>query len=99
MITVRPIKQISTRPYTGVVYNLELHSNTNSTEKEDQYFIDATSGLVSHNCFPKDVSALLAVANMHNVPTPVLSAAWTRNTTIDRPERDWEALTGRAVVN
>jgi UDPglucose 6-dehydrogenase len=50
-------------------------------------------------CFPKDISALLAVANMYSVPTPVLAAAWMRNTTIDRPERDWEALTGRAVVN
>jgi len=50
-------------------------------------------------CFPKDVNALLAVAKKLKVPTPVLLAIWKRNITIDRPERDWEELKGRAVNN
>ena len=97
MLKLENITHIGKVPYVGKVYNLELESDTNSIEKEDQYFIDATTGLVTHNCFPKDVSALLAFAKKIKVPTPVISAIWKRNTTIDRTERDWEKLKGRAV--
>jgi UDPglucose 6-dehydrogenase len=48
-------------------------------------------------CFPKDVSAFLAFAKKMKVPVPVITAIWKRNLTIDRPERDWEQLKGRAV--
>ena len=48
-------------------------------------------------CFPKDISALRFMAHELNIPTPVLDAAWNRNITIDRPEKDWEQLKGRAV--
>jgi UDPglucose 6-dehydrogenase len=48
-------------------------------------------------CFPKDVSAFLAFAKKLKIPTPVIEAIWKRNITIDRPERDWEQLKGRAV--
>jgi UDPglucose 6-dehydrogenase len=48
-------------------------------------------------CFPKDISAIRHVARELNVPTPVLDAAWNRNITIDRPEKDWEQLKGRAI--
>jgi hypothetical protein len=97
MIQIGPIKNIRKVSYSGKVYNLELKSNTNYIEKEDQYFIDANSGLITHNCFPKDISALRHVARELNIPTPVLDAAWNRNITIDRPEKDWEQLKGRAV--
>lgn len=48
-------------------------------------------------CFPKDISAIRHVARELNVPTPVLDSAWMRNITIDRPEKDWEMLKGRAI--
>lgn len=48
-------------------------------------------------CFPKDISAIIAEARKLNVKTPVLTAAWYRNISIDRPERDWEQMKGRAV--
>jgi len=48
-------------------------------------------------CFPKDISAIRHVARELNVPTPVLDAAWNRNINIDRPEKDWELLKGRAI--
>lgn len=57
---------------------------------------DGRTGYSGH-CFPKDLSALLEVAKIINVPTPILQATWDRNVTIDRPERDWEELKGRAV--
>jgi UDP-glucose 6-dehydrogenase len=97
MIQVISIKNITKTSYKGKVYNLELESKTTSVEREDQYFIDASSGIVTHNCFPKDISALRHVARELNVPTPVLDAAWNRNITIDRPEKDWEQMKGRAV--
>lgn len=48
-------------------------------------------------CFPKDISAMIAEARKLNVPTPVITAAWYRNVSIDRSERDWEQMKGRAV--
>lgn len=46
-------------------------------------------------CFPKDISALINLSD--RIDTPILDAVWSRNTTIDRPEKDWESLKGRAV--
>jgi nucleotide sugar dehydrogenase len=48
-------------------------------------------------CFPKDISAIRHVANTLDIPTPVLDSVWNRNITIDRPEKDWEQLKGRAI--
>lgn len=99
MIITSKLTAIRTKHYTGKVYNLELKSNTSSTEKEDQYFIDASSKLISHNCFPKDLSALMTYAKSKDVQTPLLRAVWDRNTIVDRPQRDWEKMKGRAVSN
>jgi len=48
-------------------------------------------------CFPKDINALIAYAQSLNIQTPLLKAVWKRNVLVDRPERDWEELKGRAV--
>ena len=48
-------------------------------------------------CFPKDISALINYAKTKDVQTPLLRAAWNRNVIVDRPERDWETLKGRAI--
>lgn len=50
------------------------------------------------SCFPKDVSALKNHAQSVGITTPILNAVWNRNVEIDRPERDWEQLKGRAVT-
>lgn len=97
MIKVTSIKTITKTSYKGKVYNLELESKTTSTEREDQYFIDAGSGMVTHNCFPKDISALINYAKTKDIQTPLLRAVWERNVIVDRPERDWEILKGRAI--
>lgn len=49
-------------------------------------------------CFPKDMSALREFGGRWGVPTPILSAAIERNDTLDRPEQDWKAKVGRAVL-
>jgi len=49
------------------------------------------------SCFPKDISALISVFKANNVDTLVLNSVWERNQTIDRIEKDWEFLKGRAI--
>lgn len=48
-------------------------------------------------CFPKDISAIINYAESKGVGTPLLKAVWKRNVLVDRPERDWQQLKGRAV--
>lgn len=47
-------------------------------------------------CFPKDLNALINVAQNLGVDPKVMMAAWNKNLEI-RPEKDWEQLKGRAV--
>ena len=49
------------------------------------------------SCFPKDINALIKIAEKMDVPPNILSAAWDTNTLV-RPEEDWKELKGRAVV-
>jgi UDPglucose 6-dehydrogenase len=49
------------------------------------------------SCFPKDINALNYIFQDLNLPSEILSAAIKRNETIDRPEKDWKKLKGRAV--
>ena len=49
------------------------------------------------SCFPKDLNALISIASESGVEPLVLTAAWQKNLEV-RPERDWEALKGRAVM-
>lgn len=48
-------------------------------------------------CFPKDLLALITLARENQIPRAVLVGAWLTNVNV-RPERDWEQLKGRAVV-
>jgi len=56
---------------------------------------DGRSGF-GGSCFPKDLNALISVANKIDVKPTVLNAVWEKNLEV-RPERDWEQLKGRAV--
>ena len=49
------------------------------------------------SCFPKDINSLIKLFEENNIESHVLSGSWKRNSTIDRPEKDWEKLKGRAV--
>ena len=49
------------------------------------------------SCFPKDVNALIKVAEDLSIKVPTLQGAWHTNLQV-RPEKDWEKLKGRAVV-
>ena len=50
------------------------------------------------SCFPKDVQAMINFAKQNGVSPNVLKGTWDTNLDV-RPERDWENLKGRAVVD
>jgi|TARA_R110000851_G_scaffold190430_1_gene341043 nucleotide sugar dehydrogenase len=50
------------------------------------------------SCFPKDIQALISYGESCGVSMNVLRGAWETNLKV-RPERDWEQLRGRAVVD
>jgi len=50
------------------------------------------------SCFPKDIQALISYGESCGVSMNVLRGAWETNLEV-RPERDWEQLKGRAVVD
>ena len=49
------------------------------------------------SCFPKDIRAMISFSKSLGVSSKVLSAVWDKNLEV-RPEKDWEQLKGRAVV-
>ena len=49
------------------------------------------------SCFPKDIQALINFGNSIDVDLAVLKGAWKTNLEV-RPEKDWEDLLGRAVI-
>jgi UDPglucose 6-dehydrogenase len=49
------------------------------------------------SCFPKDMNAIIHFANQMGIPCHTLRGAWQTNLEV-RPEKDWEQLKGRAVV-
>jgi len=49
-------------------------------------------------CFPKDINAFIYKAEKLLLNPIVMKAVWQKNLEV-RPERDWELLKGRAIVN
>ena len=50
------------------------------------------------SCFPKDIQAMINFSESLGIAPNVLKAAWETNLIV-RPERDWELLKGRSIVN
>tara|TARA_R110002020_G_scaffold70270_1_gene182460 strand:+ start:361 stop:1248 length:888 start_codon:yes stop_codon:yes gene_type:complete len=49
------------------------------------------------SCFPKDLRAMIQFGEENQVDMKTLKAAWETNLEV-RPERDWEELKGRSVI-
>jgi UDPglucose 6-dehydrogenase len=49
------------------------------------------------SCFPKDIQAMIKLGEELGVSTSTLKGAWETNLNV-RPEKDWENLKGRAIV-
>lgn len=52
----------------------------------------------SGSCFPKDINHLKYLCNLYGTEEKLISAVTDRNVEL-RPEKDWEQLKGRAVVD
>ena len=50
------------------------------------------------SCFPKDVQALIKFGDELSIELAVIKGAWKTNLLV-RPEKDWENLKGRAIVD
>ncbi|ELZ52535.1 nucleotide sugar dehydrogenase [Halorubrum hochstenium ATCC 700873] len=61
-----PVRDVSVEETTADVYSLEV---------ADNHTFVTTDGLVVHNCFPKDVAAIIAAAEEQGYEPPVLNAA------------------------
>ena len=88
-VKIQKIEKIS---YTGTVHNLEL--KTLDDINDDLFWV--CNKIVVHNCFPKDINALIKVANDLQINPTVLKAAWEKNKEV-RNDNDWERQLGRAV--
>ena len=49
-------------------------------------------------CFPKDVNAFIIFAKKNGINLNSVEGGWKTNLTV-RPEKDWENLLGRAIVD
>ena len=49
------------------------------------------------SCFPKDVQAMIEFFKKNNIEPSTLEGVWKTNLRV-RPEKDWENLKGRAIV-
>lgn len=95
MKTVK-IEKIEEYDFIGEVYNLELVSN--DPDNDDLFWVNGQTGIVTHNCFPKDLNAMVNLAKRNGIDPKVMQAVWDKNNEV-RPEaeRDWEKMKGRAV--
>lgn len=59
-MSIEAIKKISKKQYAGKVYNLEVEPN--DSIEDDQYYVCADTGIVVHNCHPRDNIALRHLA-------------------------------------
>lgn len=91
MKTVK-IENIEKTTYTGTVHNLEL--KTLDEDNDDLFWV--CNKIIVHNCFPKDINALIKVSKELNVNPTILQAAWEKNKEV-RKDNDWERQLGRAI--
>jgi len=94
-IKAQQIDSITTSNYSGNVYNVELLSLRPKSE-DDLFWV--ANGIVIHNCFPKDLKALISLAKKVKADPKLMQAIWDKNLDIVQPEnRDWEKMLNRAV--
>lgn len=88
------IEKIEKVKFEGDVYNLELNSQR---EEDDLFWVEGKTGIVTHNCFPKDMAAMLHIAMNISVAIPTITGAEITNQIVRR-NKDWEKMEGRAVT-
>jgi hypothetical protein len=89
------INKITRRSYEGYVYNLELESKTSSMKQDDLFWVEQKTGIITHNCFPKDINALIATCYENGIDPLVLKAVWEQN---KRVRKSWDWATNSSAV-
>ena len=88
------INNIQKIKYKGPVYNLEL---TTTSEEDDLYWVEQKTGILTHNCLPKDISSLIGQITDGFDPI-MLKACWEQNKRL-RPDMDWAKIEGAVKSN
>jgi UDP-glucose 6-dehydrogenase len=82
------INKIEKRKYEGKVYNLELETENTNMQEDDLFWIEQKTGIVTHNCFPKDINSLITTMEKNGIDPLVLKAVWEQNKNV-RTNWDW----------
>lgn len=90
MIKNIKINKISKKLYKGNVYNIELNSKS---EDDDLFWIEQNTGIITHNCFPKDLNAMIARFEDEGLDPKVMKAVWEQNKEL-RTNWDWATIEG-----
>ena len=85
------ITEIRKRKYSGPVYNIELESD--DSNGDDLFWIEQDTGIVTHNCLPKDVNAIIHYGNELGCDMSLLEICWKYNLKI-RKDINWASIKG-----
>ena len=88
------VVDVQRRPYEGFVYSMEIPPT---------HTFVTTAGLTTHNCFPKDVSALKQLAGNEGYPFMLLHAVWEVNElqkrrVVQKLQKHLGSLRGRTIA-
>jgi UDPglucose 6-dehydrogenase len=82
------------------------YENVRKIATSDERIMESHTAVPGHDgrrgfggtCFPKDTSSLRYEMKRNGIQAHILEAVIERNNTVDRPEKDWSADKGRAVI-
>lgn len=77
MLQATSISRISRRWFKGVVYNLELKGK--DPQRDDLFWVEHNTGIVTHNCLPKDLAEVADALAANGLTCPVTTGAMARN--------------------
>jgi len=89
------IKGITKKKYEGTVYNFHLEGKSKN-DKDDLFWVEQNTGVISHNCFPKDLGAFIGKCNDMGVDAKILEEIFDYNSRI-RTVKDWHEIAGATV--
>lgn len=90
MLTLLDVLKIKRREFHGKVYNLEVESESH---QDDLFWIEQGTGIVTHNCFPKDLSSFIEQISDKDFDPIMLKACWEHNKKL-RSDLDWKDIPG-----
>jgi len=84
------INKIVKERYKGYVYNMHLETKS---DEDDLFWIEQNTGIVTHNCFCKDVNGFIYYAESLGFDLSLMKEVWDINMKI-RKDIDWAKIEG-----